>query len=485
MFQIYADDELIYSPDLVDEGYGVISPKLTTELNKSGSLEFILPPNNVMYDRIQKLKTQITVKEDNKAIWWGRVLHDEKDFYRRKSIYCEGILSWLLDSVLRPYDFQGTITNFIRMMVNSHNGQVDSSKQIHLGDVTVTDSNDYIHYSSTRYPNTLNEINEKLVKTHGGYIKLWKNNSIGWYQLDYTSTAGDISDQVIQFGENLLDVTEYIDAQDVFTVLIPLGSRTSENSEDETRLTIESVNGGLDYIENTTASAIFGKIWKTQTWDDVTVPSNLLTKGNEFLNAGIEMSVTLSIKAVDLHLIDVDTSRIGLGQHVRVVSEPHGLDSFFLCSKIVLDMQNPDGTEYTFGSGFTAMTDQQVAVKKQSASAYGIATNASSTANSVSVNVSGNYVSKSDFLVYQNQVNNKLSAVFHYKGTVLTVDDLPKSNTIGDTYNVESNGANYAWTGHEWDKLSETIDLTDLEARVKKLEDSMGQVVQLYRPHRI
>lgn len=481
MFQIYADDELLYSPDLANEGYGVISPKLTTELNKSGSLEFTLPHNNVMYDKINKLKTQITVKEDDKTIWWGRVIHDNKDFFKRKTIYCEGILSWLLDSVIRPYDYQGTVKNYIRKMITEHNLQVDSSKEIHVGDVTVTDSNDYIHYSSTQYPSTLNEIVNKLLNTHGGYIKLWYNTAIGWYQLDYTSTPGDISDQVIQFGENLLDVTEYIDAQNVFTVLIPLGAKLSENSMEESRLTVESVNGGLDYIEDKTAVAIFGKIWKTYTWDDVTEASNLLKKGKNFLNAGIEMSVALSIKAVDLHLIDVNTKKISLGQHVRVVSEPHELDSYFLCSKIVLDMQNPDKTEYTFGSGFTALTDQQVKMKNQAASAYSVATDAASTADSISINVQGNYVSKADFLVYQDQVNKKLSAVFHYKGTVPTVDDLPKSNAIGDTYNVNSSGANYAWTGKEWDKLSETIDLSgyvdkktfeELSARVKTLEES-------------
>ena len=488
MFQIYADGELLYSPDLADEGYGVINPKLTIELNKSGSLEFTLPPNNVMYDKISKLKTQVTVNEDGKTIWWGRVLHDKKDFYKRKSIYCEGILAWLVDSILRPYDFKGTVTNYIRYMVTCHNEQVDSSKKIRLGNVTVSDSNDYVHYSSTQYPTTLSEITEKLVNKYGGYLSLYHNSAIGWYQLDYTSTSGDISDQVIQFGENLLDITEYIDAKDVFTVLIPLGAKQkSKDGKDETekRLTIESVNNGLDYIENTTASSIFGKIWKTNTWDNVTEASNLLTKGEVFLNSGIEMSVTLSIKAIDLHLIDVKTERIQLGQYVRVISEPHNLDTHFLCSKIILDMQNPDKSEYTFGTAFTAMTEEQIKIKKQSANAYGIATDASTTANSVSVNVEGNFLSKADFLVYQEQVNAKLSAVFHYKGTIPTVSDLPKSGvSVGDTYNVDFDGANYAWTGSEWDKLSETIDLsgyalkTDVPSKVSEFENDAGYLTK-------
>jgi len=55
----------------------------------------------------------------------------------------------------------------------------------------------------------------------------------------------------------------------------------------------------------------------------------------------------------------------------------------------------------------------------------------------------------------------QLEAVFHYKGSVTAIGDLPEENQIiGDVYNVEESGANYAWNGSAWDKLSETIDLS-------------------------
>ena len=55
-----------------------------------------------------------------------------------------------------------------------------------------------------------------------------------------------------------------------------------------------------------------------------------------------------------------------------------------------------------------------------------------------------------------------MTKVFVYKGKVDTVADLDEitEKKIGDTYNVEENGANYAWNGTAWDKLSETIDLS-------------------------
>ena len=64
MFKIYADDTLIY--DSTIEDYIITSGQITKEVNKSGSFKFSMYPDNPYYDRIQKLKTIITVyKYDN------------------------------------------------------------------------------------------------------------------------------------------------------------------------------------------------------------------------------------------------------------------------------------------------------------------------------------------------------------------------------------------------------------------------------------
>lgn len=61
----------------------------------------------------------------------------------------------------------------------------------------------------------------------------------------------------------------------------------------------------------------------------------------------------------------------------------------------------------------------------------------------------------------KDEINQKLTGAFHYKGSVESVENLPTDDNIqGDVYNVNSTGANYAWDGSKWDKLSETIDLT-------------------------
>ena len=73
----------------------------------------------------------------------------------------------------------------------------------------------------------------------------------------------------------------------------------------------------------------------------------------------------------------------------------------------------------------------------------------------------------------KEQIDEKTSTLFNYKGQVQTVAELPNNASIGDTYNVVETGANYTWNGDEWDKLSETIDLspyaktTDVNALVE------------------
>lgn len=46
----------------------------------------------------------------------------------------------------------------------------------------------------------------------------------------------------------------------------------------------------------------------------------------------------------------------------------------------------------------------------------------------------------------KTEIDGKMNAAMHYKGSVATVEDLPASNNeVGDVYNVTATGENYAW----------------------------------------
>lgn len=68
----------------------------------------------------------------------------------------------------------------------------------------------------------------------------------------------------------------------------------------------------------------------------------------------------------------------------------------------------------------------------------------------------------------KSYVDSKVASVYKYKGSVATVDVLPTENqTVGDVYNVEDTGDNYAWTGTAWDKLAGTVDLSNYATKAE------------------
>lgn len=61
----------------------------------------------------------------------------------------------------------------------------------------------------------------------------------------------------------------------------------------------------------------------------------------------------------------------------------------------------------------------------------------------------------------KSEIDSKISSVYRYRGTVDTYEDLPtERRQIGDTYYVKADGISYVWSGTQWDKLSEAIDLS-------------------------
>lgn len=58
-------------------------------------------------------------------------------------------------------------------------------------------------------------------------------------------------------------------------------------------------------------------------------------------------------------------------------------------------------------------------------------------------------------------VDSAVASVYKYKGSVANQSALPSSNqVVGDVYNVEDTGDNFAWDGSKWDKLAGTVDLS-------------------------
>lgn len=131
----------IYDPaaeDLRTAATMLISPTLTREAGKAGSLEFTIPLGNIAHSALQKLKTIVEVEQDGKTLWRGRVMSHEMDFYLRQKVYCEGELAYFNDTSLVPYKYTDiSIKEFLAKVISNHNGQTDRYKRFTLGIVNV------------------------------------------------------------------------------------------------------------------------------------------------------------------------------------------------------------------------------------------------------------------------------------------------------------------------------------------------------------
>lgn len=363
MFTIKADGREIYNPALFDEQYQVINPELTLEVNKAGSLSFTMPPCNAMWGSLNKLTSVISVEQDGIEIFRGRVMNDETDTYKQRYVYCEGELAYLLDSIQRPYEFSGNAVDLFKQFITNHNESVNAEKQFTIGRITAVDTSTAAAIDASSHSDTFTEIEDRLLDAYGGYIRIRHEN--GTRYIDYLSESGDDNTQPIQFGVNLLDLKESISAEDIFTVLIPTGAmQNGDDGKFDALLNITSVNNGLDYIEDAEGIAKYGRIWKRKHWDYIEDAAELKEKGQEYLATGITEDATLTITAVDMHFVDPKKQRIAIGDMVQILSNPHGLDRVTICYKIVMPLQEPEKTVYTFGEPEKTLTDNVVTVNE-------------------------------------------------------------------------------------------------------------------------
>lgn len=349
MYRIYVDNEL-FSDSRIDE-LMLINPVVTLEANNPGSFTFTIPAEHPKKDLIKRRKSIISVFRDVEStpVFQGFCVEETTDFNRQRKVKCEGELSYLNDSVQRQAKYQGvTVLELFTEYIKNHNSQVDDYKKFEIGEVTVTDHNDYI-YCFTNMQSTMTEIKEDLVDDYGGFVRVRYDN--GKKRIDYIKDSPRISPQTIELGKNLIDFTSNIDCSDIATVVIPLGTKldTQEVEGLDARLTVKSVNDDKDYIENTIAVSNYGRIVKVVKWDDVTTPSALKTKCEKYIKDYQFDNVVVQAKAVDFGYFSNKVEKFQMLDSVRIVSEKHGMDRYFMLTKMKLNLNNPENDVFTFG----------------------------------------------------------------------------------------------------------------------------------------
>lgn len=505
MFSAYADDKLFYSPRLLNEGYAITEPQATLELNKAGSFTFNLPSINPMYSSLKKLKTIITIREDDEVLWKGRVLNDAKDFYNTKAVTCEGELAFLNDIQYEPHDYSKKgikMGEYFKKLIEHYASECSEERMIKLGNVRGAFTDVLIYPKTTDYTNVWNLISGNLIGASTGKVGknevdlsdydryLYIRREKGVSYIDFVEDIGKASSQIIEFGKNLLDLSEYVDASNVYTQIIPLGKADSKGK----RIDIKLVNGGKNYLQSDSAIALFGKIQKSVIWEDVTNRNTLKANGQRMLNKAVEMAIKITIRAFDLHRINVNTDKIDFGDKVHVVSLPHEISSDFLCSKIVLTLDNLENTEYTFGLDFETMSGSFASYKRT----YQYKMESALEIGNQNTQDLLDAMTRMDSL--QTQVDSSICSWF-YPG-VPTAENYPavewttpeaKHAHIGDLYYDKSTGIGYRWTensgGYYWDVIEDKQVQQALQNASRAQSTADGKVrcfsAQPYPPYEV
>lgn len=319
--------------------------------NSIGYLKFKISPDHPYYDKIHPLESELYVYEDGEEIFRGRSVTSEEEFNRTHQITCESDLAYLCDSIVRPFEFQGSIYQFMEKIINNHNSQVETRKQFQIGNINVADNNNYINRNNSDYSNSLDCLRNKLVETHGGYLRTRLRDGIRY--LDYVTDAGGTNDQEIRYGINLADYNRQRDSTTLFTALIPTGADIESIREDgsvETKaVDITSVNNGVDYIYDEEAKNKYGWIFRQKKWEDVTLPENLIKKARAYLAQSIYLDDVLQLTAIDLANMGNDIGRLKVGMWTKVISKPHGVDVLYMLEERTRYLQEPGKDSISLG----------------------------------------------------------------------------------------------------------------------------------------
>lgn len=352
----------------------LVDPELHLKDNAFGSFKCEIYMSHSAYGDLQKRRSIYAIYKDDAPdpMWKGIFIEGGDGLSPSMNLYFEDFMSVLRDSMQDAFVFTGQPRDFLSMLIDAHNAQVDPWQRVTLGHVTVTDPNDYVRRSSESELSTWDAIKTRLIDTLGGHVRMRYKDGVAY--LDYlegdtanTDPYLNTSTQIIEFGENLTDFSRVVSASETYTACIPKGA-TVDRYDDEgelhsVALTIESVNNGSKYLIDEAARALYGfrcAPLDLTTWEDVTVPANLMTKGNEWLRGqGVKLSNTIKLSAVDLKRLGVASDSFGFLDYVRVSVYPLDIEALYLLTEITIPLDDPSELSISLGETFMSLADRQ------------------------------------------------------------------------------------------------------------------------------
>lgn len=318
MYAGYVDDRLLFSAGMA--GYEISAGTIHKEIGKCDSATIKLPPSNLMRDTPVKRASIIKICKDGVTVFKGCVADTSMDFAGNKTYNIDGAMMWMKDICKPPFTMtEDTMLYYATAIITQYNDVCRATKQIKLG--TVDDTLPTLTVEQTEYKSMLSLLQDAAQAIGGTLCISYDGDDIF---LDVIKAYDHRCAQQIEISKNLLDLTDQIDSADLITRVYPIG---------KDGLTIASVNNNSTCLINADAEGLYGRIDGTLRVDTDDA-SALKAAAATYLAQNCGLSRGIQVSAADLSGTDITLEPYHIGDSVRVVSPPHGIDTIMTVSKL-------------------------------------------------------------------------------------------------------------------------------------------------------
>lgn len=236
MYRMLYNDSFLFDP--FDETRIVSSASITTNVNAASYLDFTIAATHPLYDTIEQRSGIITLYSDNEKLFQGQITSIDMDMDGNKSVTCSSALDWLKDVQLRPYSTDQAECNeyefkldkapdaldaYFQWLIDQYNAQNKDNRYftINVNQAADLTNRNIVYFASTSPRSVADAIEEDILKTFGGYLVLRYDDD--QLILDLYSDIHEMNEQVIDYGENILDISRNESTDDQYTAVYPIG----------------------------------------------------------------------------------------------------------------------------------------------------------------------------------------------------------------------------------------------------------------------
>lgn len=246
MYRMLYNDSFLFDP--FDETRIVSSASITTNVNAASYLDFTIAANHPLYNVIEHQSGTVTLYSDKEKLFQGLITDISIDMDGNKSVTCASALNWLKDVQLRPYSTDQNECNeyefkldkapdsldaYFQWLIDKYNAQNRDERRFVI---KVNQANDLtrentVYFASTSPQSVADALEQNIINNYGGYLVLrYEDDEL---ILDLYSDIHEMNEQIIDYGENILDITRDENTEDQYTAVYPLGKTPQYTAEQQ------------------------------------------------------------------------------------------------------------------------------------------------------------------------------------------------------------------------------------------------------------